>query len=636
MRSSKFSELLLLTTIFSLILGSIELDSGKAQTEVPKITIMESSGQAVTSLVDGNSIRFKAENLEPADQTRKVTFMLDGQLLVGTCDVETGKTSCESEPANSLGWFWDAGGAAKSERQITLQVDDQVQPGAATEISVLPRPVVLVHGFISDYTAFNSYLGPHGFLARASLQGFAVGDGQAPGVMATGSIDAPQNKTNTIAQNAEILGQYVQGVKSLTGAEMVDLVVHSMGGMISRAYIDDHMQGRDIAQLIMLGSPMGGSDCSNLPAALGFYLPASVEIRPSYMRGIFNVQVTRRKGVQFYNLAGTPIVEGIKSPCTAPPNDLVVSLDSANAIPLQSAQMPVLHTELNLNEQVFYDFVLPKLQKQAAEFIDEPDSALSGQAVQPVQFSRLFTGQLKPGESTELTIPIDAGISVASFALYDSSRSLNVRVRGASGNEIELSAEQNGLTKIEDPAVLFYLGYGFNNPKPGAWVVRLEASGDTPTSGASYALAANFTGGAILEAEALPLIPEPGTFVTISSRLILAGNPLTITSAKASVREPDGRVIDIDLALNNGVFSAQWQPVDDGLHGIDLVVSGEDNNGQPIERSAFLAVQVLPAKPPTTLALLGLGLVLISVILLVVWLLLRFIRRRSGIKTRNS
>ena len=54
----------------------------------------------------------------------------------------------------------------------------QVSPG---------RPVVMVHGFNATWQAWEPYLGPEGYLASVGLQGFAVGDGQAPGVMETGT-----------------------------------------------------------------------------------------------------------------------------------------------------------------------------------------------------------------------------------------------------------------------------------------------------------------------------------------------------------------------------------------------------------------------------------------------------------------
>src|SRR4030065_494868 len=106
--------------------------------------------------------------------------------------------------------------------------------------------------------------------------------------MNTGNIAQPASPTNTIAQNAAILCEYIANVKKVSEAEMVDLIGHSMGGLASLFYIDRVMGERDYAQLIMLGSPSSGTACANLPAALGFYMPTVLEIRPGYMDGIFN------------------------------------------------------------------------------------------------------------------------------------------------------------------------------------------------------------------------------------------------------------------------------------------------------------------------------------------------------------
>jgi hypothetical protein len=93
-------------------------------------------------------------------------------------------------------------------------------------------------------TLFEEWLGEALKHKPTGWKGFAVGDGQVPGAMTTGEFTNPAIRTNTIAQNAEILGQYISNVRKQTGADMVDLVVHSMGGMISRYYIDRVMQER--------------------------------------------------------------------------------------------------------------------------------------------------------------------------------------------------------------------------------------------------------------------------------------------------------------------------------------------------------------------------------------------------------
>jgi hypothetical protein len=409
----------------------------------------------------------------------------------------------------------------------------------------------------------------------------------------TGVITNPTGHTNTLAQNAEILGEYIGGVKQKTGAEMVDLVVHSMGGMISRYYIDRVMQDRDVAQLIMLGSPMGGSDCSVLPAALGFYLPASIEIRESYMRGVFNQQITHRKGIEFYDLGGTAINEAFKSPCTDVPNDTVVSFDSINAILLQSSKEDVIHSELTLSQTAFDQFVKPLLQKPAGSFISEPDPVPAAPAESPLDFTRVYTGHVDPGGSTELTINIEPGVSVASFALYDISRSVDTIVRGASGNIIELSPENNGFIRVEDPSTMLYLGYGFENPKPGPWKVTVQATDSTPAGGTDFAISIYFVGGAKLASDSSTLIPQLNQPVQLEANVSLNGQPLEITQAQAVIRDPEGRVETIDFPAGQTV-SAVWTPREAGTHSVDVVVTALAPDGSSIERTDFLAIEVQP------------------------------------------
>jgi pimeloyl-ACP methyl ester carboxylesterase len=310
-----------------------------AQAAPPAVTVLNRENQPVSQIMDGDDLRLQITLSAPASQTEKINFTLaDVSTLIASCTLAGGDSSCTTESFYALGWYWDENGRAQSSRMVQAARENGERLGASTRIQVSPRPVVLVHGFLSDPETWKPYLGADGFLAELGIQGFAVGDGQVPGKLNTGNILAPTERSNTIAQNAEILARYIKGVRQKTGAQMVDLVVHSMGGMISRYYIDRLMKGRDVAQLIMLGSPMGGSDCAVLPAALGFYLPASIEIRESYMRGVFNQQITHRRGIEFFDLGGTAINDAFKSPCTGVPNDTVVSFGSINAIPLQSDQ----------------------------------------------------------------------------------------------------------------------------------------------------------------------------------------------------------------------------------------------------------------------------------------------------------
>lgn len=603
------------------------------QTPGPQIQVLNGDGAAVTGLTDGDMIRLRLELPEPSDTQAEVTFQLEGSTssLPG-CNIGRGRTGCETQPFNALGWYWTETGLPSPSRTLKAGVAGS-PPIGTVSVQVTPRPVVMIHGFSSSWEAWVNYLGPSGYLEADGLSGFAVGDGQVGGAMNTGSLTDPRQVTNSIAENAAILGEYIEGVKQATGAQEVDLVAHSMGGLIARYYIDRVMQARDVAQLIMLGSPMAGTDCADLPASLGLYLPATLEIRPSYVDNVFNVDVTRRHGVPFQALAGVPILEGFKAPCTGVPSDLAVSLESVTAIPLLSRQMSVLHMNLNLSKEVYSEFVQPLLRAPAGGFPDDPDPIPGEANNEPLQFSRLFTGHVGPGGTQEVTVPIDTGIALASFALYDTSRSLAVTVRGASGNVIELTAEANGLVVVQDPDALFYLGYGFEDPRPGSWRVTLEATSSTPVTGADFALAAHFVGGATASARLSTFLPQIGEPVIITADLSPAAAGVAISSAQAVIRGPGGAVETVPLSVSGAQATGAWTPSVPGLYGVDVTLSATGSNGIAIERTVFLAFEAQPVEGLSAwtaalwpVAIVGLALCVAAL----AWLRQRRRRKRSS------
>jgi hypothetical protein len=346
------------------------------------------------------------------------------------------------------------------------------------------------------------------------------------------------------------------------------------------------------------------------------------------MRGVFNQQITHRKGVQFYDLGGTAINDTFKSPCTDVPNDTVVAFDSVNAIPLQSSKIDDIHSDLTFSEKAFTDFVKLLLEKNVSAFNSEPDPAPVSAAESPLEFTRVYTGHVEAGGSTEITINIEPNIAVASFALYDASRSVTTVVRGASGNIIQLNPETNGFIKVDDPSTMFYLGYGFQHPKPGPWKVTVQATETTPANGTDFAISVYFVGGANMTAASNTLVPRLNEKVNLSASVSLNGQPLQITQAQATIRNPDGKTETIDFAAGQNV-SAIWTPHEVGTHAVDIIITALAPDGSSIERTAFLAVEVQPtfSKFQISLNLI----LLIAMVLLVVFAILfgifRLLRR---------
>jgi len=554
-----------------------------AQAPALSLTVFDREGRAITSGVDGNHLVLRAALDRPARQSTAVTFARDGgPTALARCTIARGTTQCDSPPIATLGWYWTDAGTPQALQTLRARSRD-LHAGATLAVS--SRPVVLVHGLLSNAATWTAYTRPEGFLARIGVAGYAVGDGQVAGALNTGSLRQPTAATLTVRANAAQLGQYIAGVRRLSGAEMVDLVAHSMGGLIARYYIDRLMSDRDVAQLLTLGAPHGGSDCSGLASSLGFLAPAVLELRPDYVQRVFNAAITRRHGVPFAMLAGEAITEGFKAPCSGVPSDMVVGLDSAAAIPGSVMRLPVLHTDMTASEDVFRRFVLPKLQRTA--FPADGDTRAAPETATPAQFTQVFAGRVEAGESRELHVQLDE-VAIASFALFDPSRTLQLTVRGASGNVIDLTPQAHGLIMVDDPETLVHLGYGLAKPRPGPWRITLQAP---PGNGADFALSVRVAGGATLQARAMPALPTTRQVVNLSAALELADKPLSDVAMHAIVRRPDGRSETVPMRVNGTQATASWRPTIAGVHGIDIVAQAR-GGGVPLERTRFLAVEV--------------------------------------------
>ncbi|HET6988416.1 MAG TPA: hypothetical protein VFI00_17455, partial [Kribbella sp.] len=158
---------------------------------------------------------------------------------------------------------------------------------------------------------------------------------------------------------------------------------------------------------------------------------------------------------------------------------------------------------------------------------------------------------------------------------------------------IDLTAAKSGLITVDDPASLIHLGYGFDHPSPGPWRVTLSATASTPPGGADFALLARVRGGATLAAKTNELTPTIGEPVEIDAD-VEAAQLVTISDATALIRSPDGRRQEIPLTVRGHTATLTWEPQTDGLHSIDVVVTGQSGT-RHLERVAFLAVDVQAA-----------------------------------------
>lgn len=129
-----------------------------------------------------------------------------------------------------------------------------------------PRPVVLVHGtWVDQYQSFAG-LAPR--LAQAGYCVFSLNLGKTQGAS---YAMARLYGTNDIRTSAAELSTFVEKVRASTGAQKVDLVGWSQGGIIIRSYLK-HQGGASkidprrhkVRRVVTLGSPHRGTSLGGL------------------------------------------------------------------------------------------------------------------------------------------------------------------------------------------------------------------------------------------------------------------------------------------------------------------------------------------------------------------------------------
>jgi triacylglycerol esterase/lipase EstA (alpha/beta hydrolase family) len=114
-------------------------------------------------------------------------------------------------------------------------------PGAAMRG---PRPVILIHGYAMSRSSF------------APLAARLAAAGLGP------IVGFEYWSLGKIASAARRLARFVDDARAATGADQVDVVGHSMGGIVGRYYVA--LGGGDgiVRDLITIGSPHLGTDAS--------------------------------------------------------------------------------------------------------------------------------------------------------------------------------------------------------------------------------------------------------------------------------------------------------------------------------------------------------------------------------------
>ncbi|HEX8247641.1 MAG TPA: choice-of-anchor X domain-containing protein [Pyrinomonadaceae bacterium] len=562
--------------------------------------------------VDSNLVRIRAKIVNYSSETKfpKIEF----KELKENITLENGETSISIAPGeirevdylwDTSGFAWVMGGRPLSRRQIKVEVTEKQTRQMTKEIVITPRPVVLAHGLWADHTAWDGY-DKFFYKAHSSIwRTFAVGKDPSNGRMNTGE-KGTWKPSKSIIDNATELAKQIEFVQKEMNAWHLDVVAHSMGGIIARSYIHDRMRiepdGKPTIQhLVMLGTPNMGSPCANLMGftfwSLGKPVESLNQLTPIYMHG-FNRAVRNRKGVKFSNLVGTSVPATCQSWF---PGDGVVEIPSAVWDIEHVRYSKSIHTSLT-SEEDFWRLVWRRLSvsrlgnhKPDPKQYHAQTSDFNRRSENPVRFLSASFGAgseerqdkfaapentkinltkevaLEPRQTIELDIPgvvdIPGSSAVTFMAHPDVAATLTDEKGAVVGKSAANSAE----------AAADFRTISIDKSAAGNLKLKLENTGATKTS--VVVAAWTNTSQNRISFTLTTGKPNTGQF-PITAKLFENDAPVINATIKARIKSEDGKQTEIilrddgnagDGAGGDGVYGSLSEKLASGEYSIEAV-----------------------------------------------------------------
>lgn len=614
--------------------------------QVPDPTIWRAV-DSLTGTTDGNLVKVKAKVFNNGGETAYATVkfsevtsgekLLDGEVSVA---VKPGEARDVEYEWDTSGYAWDESQKPKSNREIKAEIEGSKE-SVTEKIKILPKPVIMAHGLWSNAAAWAEY---PGFLREAhsfAWNGYAVGADPQNGKMNTGEHPGNYKATNTVYQNAQELGKQIKFAREKHNSWHVDIVAHSMGGLISRQYINTFMKpvfdGKpEVSHLVMLGTPNQGSPCADTVNHLFEEfnqndMHAMRELRPIIVRA-FNTRVNDRKGVKF------SILIGLAMPRTC----LDDSEWSDGVVPLSSAKYNntdfryVARDHISLTGKTdFLGFVMPRLAidpkkakaEQSTAFLENQTNdnlalnedfsvgndrygfnkyfqkaSYKRQNVEPNDFSddderyeNITTKQkveLKAKESKEIEIPVREGLKsgvllVASTAVVATLKDANGTVIGESRGGLDAMKEMFRTISIDKPT------------QDSVLKLKLENFGNEATTVFIAGLAINNANSSFTVEAGKPnsvgIIPLQAKWTENNLPVLNAKIVGKLVSESSEIAfYDDGK--HNDGTANDGIYGASTEKLANGEYFIE--VKAEANNQTKFAVYAFnVGNTSQPAKP---------------------------------------
>ena len=390
----------------------------------------------------------------------------------------------------------------------------------------------------------------------------------------------------------------------------VNIVAHSMGGLVSRKYIAESSHS-DVAKLVMLGTPNTGSKTANLSLPWGWLIypiiPALWNLTTDYLQYYFNPFINTSKGAKFYYFAG----DGGSNPIEDFPNDGIVSRASVFGSPVPGTQIrrPDVHAvlrespeTLNLVMNALEDWPLPTVQAQSPAEDEEPD------VDEPIVKSD--GGLMLAHSSRTITVTLDTADKAYFILDYSSMAAqsdLSLVLTDPDGRQIDRTVAAS------DPLLSFdametepgdkFQEYEVTLPHTGIWTLGITSTGNISAPGVVYFATVTISNALNLQGQSQQELYQPGEPAVITATLAVGQTPLPGAQVSVQVSNFDTRLAQVSLfddgahqdggtndGLYGGVFSGTAVG---GVYTLDFAAKGLTPDGESFERMQVDAFTVI-------------------------------------------
>jgi pimeloyl-ACP methyl ester carboxylesterase len=457
-------------------------------------------------------------------------------------------------------------------------------------VNVKRPPVILVHGFqsLDNYDEEEIWNVMKNSLTSSGLTVYVSH-------YAWGSVTS-----EPIRRYAESLKGEIDQIRRNEGVDKVDIVAHSMGGLVARRYIESGGGEGYVRKLIMLETPNRGClfpGVSGLLAqAVATCILAGADPQVETWMNRVSALVDR---IPFINDEAKATLKLIKYAGYVSSNlarviaisewqsyvDILAGMPSVSSNTLQNVhyaniigwlgRIHSIHGIFTLDGVETADLPnwanwhasLPKIQEviDKVKFIlnDDPGPVLGeeGNDEPGIQSVTSISNTIFQGEMVTHRIPI-SNASLADFVLVWSEGSLNLTLVSPNGTLIDPSYVNPSVAYYGD-SLLTIQGYAIENPVAGVWNVSVLGA-NVPVQGAEYALSTYVDTSTVLSLELSKNLFEPNEAFSIRANLTFCNQPIIEASLNVTIQKPDNLTESIAL-YDDGLH--EDNQVNDGLYG---------------------------------------------------------------------